>query len=429
MRINKYIRKPPVKGTPPASSKEITSIYFTLCWDNNRLIIPAKESIHYSDWNNTKFEPKAGAKNALLYSRLLNKEQKFRNLFDELEKEFGDNITREMVKRALGKRNKPKVEPEKKNKILIKDFFQQMIDDTKAGNRRSNKKLVIKRNSIKPYESTLKSYQKFEDYMRKKYFVTEISQQLVDDYEDYMCNIQVLALNTKSTYLKKFMLMVGYAQEKKLIGKDVDINVRGMIGSENSDSIYLTDSEIEDLMNNNEFSNPTYELVRDLFVSACKTGLRYSDFSKLTLEQIRNGNIYVLQTKTNAKVTIPIHPIAQRIFTKYSNGFPSCPQNQPFNDYLKEIGKNIPSLKEEFVKKITKGGKVKIEKFEKWQLLQSHTARRTYCTLEHMKGTPIFTIMAISGHKDVKTFKNYVKSSGEENADIMRKAWHDRGEV
>jgi len=44
-----------------------------------------------------------------------------------------------------------------------------------------------------------------------------------------------------------------------------------------------------------------------------------------------------------------------------------------------------------------------------------------------MKGTPIFTIMAISGHKDVKTFKNYVKSSGKENADIMRNAWKERG--
>jgi integrase len=85
--------------------------------------------------------------------------------------------------------------------------------------------------------------------------------------------------------------------------------------------------------------------------------------------------------------------------------------------------------KEEFVKKITRGGKVQIEKFEKWQLLQSHTARRTFCTLEHAKGTPIFAIMAISGHKDVKTFKNYVKSTGEENADIMRKSWLDRGEV
>jgi hypothetical protein len=196
-----------------------------------------------------------------------------------------------------------------------------------------------------------------------------------------------------------------------------------------SNSIYLTDAEIEDLNSYNKFSNPTHEVVRDLFVAACKTGLRYSDFSKLTQEQIRNGNIYVLQSKTKAKVTIPIHPIAQRIFDKYAAGFPSCPTNQPFNDYLKEIGKNIPSLKKPFMKKITKGGQVQVEKYEKWQLLQSHSARRTYCTLEHMKGTPIFTIMAISGHKDVKVFKNYVKSSGEENAEIMRNAWRERGEV
>ena len=72
---------------------------------------------------------------------------------------------------------------------------------------------------------------------------------------------------------------------------------------------------------------------------------------------------------------------------------------------------------------------MQVEKYEKWQLLQSHSARRTYCTLEHMKGTPIFTIMAISGHKDVKVFKNYVKSNGEENADIMRNAWKERGEI
>ena len=32
-------------------------------------------------------------------------------------------------------------------------------------------------------------------------------------------------------------------------------------------------------------------------------------------------------------------------------------------------------------------------------------------------------------HKDVKVFKNYVKSNGEENADIMRNAWKERGEI
>ncbi len=423
MRLNMYIRNPQREGG-------ITSIYFTIVWCSKRLILQAGESIDRSDWNNKKFEPKQNSDNAQLIGRLSKLEQKIRDTFEKLEDEHGvDSITPEMLKNAITKKNVTKSQPEKKQRILITAFFQQFIDDTKAGKRKSNNKLQIKADSIKSYGSTLRSFEKFERYIGKKYFLNNISQQLIEDYEDYLSNIQGLALNTKSTYLKKFGLMIDYAIENKLIDKGLELNWKGMLGAENSDSIYLSDKEIEDLMNYNKFSNPTYEVVRDLFVAACKTGLRYSDFSKLTQEQIRNGNIYVLQTKTKAKVTIPIHPIAQRIFDKYAAGFPQCPTNQPFNDYLKEIGKNIPSLKKPFLKKITRGGQVQVEKYEKWQLLQSHSARRTYCTLEHMKGTPIFTIMAISGHKDVKVFKNYVKSSGEENAEIMRNAWRERGEI
>jgi integrase len=421
MRLNMYIRNPKMIG--------ITSIYFTITW-GRRLIYQVGESIHTSEWNNKKYEPKQNAENAGLIGRLAKAEQKVRDAFEKLENELGvANITPQLLRDAINKKTITKSLPEKKQRMLITAFFQQFIDDTKAGKRKSINKLIIKQNSIKPYGSSLSSFEKFEEHVGRKFYLTHISQQLIEDFEDYLSNILGLALNTKSTYLKKFGLMVDYAIEKKLIDKGLELNWQGMLGAENSDSIYLTDAEIEDLMNYNKFSNPTHEVVRDLFVAACKTGLRYSDFSNLTKEQIRNGNIYVLQSKTKAKVTIPIHPIAQRIFDKYAAGFPSCPTNQPFNDYLKEIGKNIPSLKKQFMKKITKGGQVKVEKYEKWQLLQSHSARRTYCTLEHMKGTPIFTIMAISGHKDVKVFKNYVKSSGEENAEIMRNAWRERGEV
>ena len=422
MKLNKYIRNPKHEG--------ITSIYYTIVWCCNRLILQAGESIHTSEWNNKKFEPKQNSDNAMLIGRLTKLEQKIRCAFEKLEDEHGiDSITPIMLKNVIIRKSVTKNPPEKKQRIIITSFFRQFIDDTKAGKRKSNNKLRIKADSIKSYGSTLRSFEKFEEYIGKSYYLNNVSQQLIEDYEDYLSNIQGLALNTKSTYLKKFGLMIDYAIENKLIDKGIELNWKGMLGSENSDSIYLTDNEIEDMMSHNEFSNPTYEVVRDLFIAACKTGLRYSDFSNLTQEQIRNGNIYVLQTKTKAKVTIPIHPIAQRIFDKYSAGFPPCPTNQPFNDYLKEIGKKIPSLKTEFLKKITRGGQVQVEKYEKWQLLQSHTARRTYCTLEHMKGTPIFTIMAISGHKDVKVFKNYVKSNGEENADIMRNAWRERGEI
>jgi len=53
--------------------------------------------------------------------------------------------------------------------------------------------------------------------------------------------------------------------------------------------------------------------------------------------------------------------------------------------------------------------------------LQSHTARRTFCTGELLNGTDIPIIMAISRHKDVKTFLSYVKASSEVMAEKIKK--------
>jgi integrase len=265
--------------------------------------------------------------------------------------------------------------------------------------------------------------------MKCKYYVDELSQQIVEDFEDYLTNIHGLALNTKSTYLKKFKLLISYAKQKGMLDKTVEIDFTGLTRRENSDTIYLTEIEVDALLELSEFSDKTEELVRDIFVLACRTGLRYSDFSTLSIDQIRNGSIYVIQQKTNEKVTIPIHVTAQRILDKYRNGFPPCPLNQPFNDYLKIIGKRIPSLEQVFPKRITKVGRVQVLNIMKWKLLQCNTARRTFCTIGHMKGTPIAIIMGISGHKDVKKFLSYVKSSTDEKAEQLRELWKERGEI
>lgn len=425
MRVKKYIRNREGAG--------VTSIYFCLCWNNKRLRVPANESIYTNDWSNKRYEPKGGQNNASLASRLFKKEQKFRDAFDRLLLEVGDarEISTEMLQQAIGARVKG-VAMTKKNRIkrtLVSTFFQQLIDDTTIGVRRSVQKLTIKPNSIKPYQSCLKVYLLFEEYMQCKYYVDELCQQVVEDFEDYLTNIHGLALNTKSTYLKKFKILITYAKQKGVLAKNVEIDFTGLTRRENSDSIYLTEAEVDALIALSEFSDKTEELVRDIFVLACRTGLRYSDFSKLSIDQIRNGSIYVIQQKTNEKVTIPIHATAQLILDKYTNGFPACPLNQPFNDYLKIIGKRIPSLAQIFAKRITKAGRVQVLNVIKWKLLQCHTARRTFCTIEHMKGTPISIIMGISGHKDVKTFLNYVKSSSDEKAEQLRELWKERGEI
>lgn len=42
-----------------------------------------------------------------------------------------------------------------------------------------------------------------------------------------------------------------------------------------------------------------------------------------------------------------------------------------------------------------------------------------------LMGIPVLTIMAISGHKTEKSFRTYIKASGEEHAQIMRTHWEN----
>ena len=207
--------------------------------------------------------------------------------------------------------------------------------------------------------------------------------------------------------------------DKKLLA-DIKLCLRG----ERSDSIYLNDSEIDDLLKIKTFKSPTHELVRDYALIGFKTGLRFSDFSRIKPEHINNGMIQITQKKVMERVTVPIHPIVADIFKKYPKGLPKCISNQHFNEYLKEICEPVPSLQKVFEKKITRENEVVIEKFKKWQLVQSHTCRRSFATNEYRRGTPVITIMAITGHKSEKTFLNYIKMDGAEHAELMQQGWN-----
>ncbi|HVG41728.1 MAG TPA: hypothetical protein VM888_08955 [Chitinophagaceae bacterium] len=69
------------------------------------------------------------------------------------------------------------------------------------------------------------------------------------------------------------------------------------------------------------------------------------------------------------------------------------------NAYLKEIGKQIPSLADTFKKSITKWGVQIDDTIIKWKLLTTHNVRRSFAINEYLAGTPSITIMAITNHK------------------------------
>ena len=56
-----------------------------------------------------------------------------------------------------------------------------------------------------------------------------------------------------------------------------------------------------------------------------------------------------------------------------------------------------------------------------YDLVSSHTGRRTFCTLMMKKNVPIDMIMSVSGHKSYKNFFRYLKMKPTQYAEEIRK--------
>lgn len=197
--------------------------------------------------------------------------------------------------------------------------------------------------------------------------------------------------------------------------------------SEEVDNIYLSITEINTLYKFDFSKNERLEKVRDLFVMGCFTGARFSDWSKITPENIqikrdKNDTPYEMliltPQKTGAKsepLIIPVHPIVKEILNKYNDELPKVPVSQNVNRYIKEVAK-LAGINESIQLNNSKSTK---KAAEKWELVVTHTARRSFATNAFKSGIPTLSIMRITGHKTESSFMKYIKIKNEENAFLV----------
>ena len=165
--------------------------------------------------------------------------------------------------------------------------------------------------------------------------------------------------------------------------------------------------------------NKKLERVRDLFIIGCYTGLRFSDFIQLTKGNIIDDNKVKIRTqKTKDTVIIPLHPYVREILERYKWNIPDPITNQKMNKYLKEIGEDA-KIKGKIQVRITKGGELKKSTPDKFSLISTHTARRSFASNCYLAGIPAITIMKVTGHKSEGSFLRYIRISQEENANKL----------
>lgn len=223
--------------------------------------------------------------------------------------------------------------------------------------------------------------------------------------------------NNIGKHVKNIKTFISWAINKELITKSGFLSSKVVVFNKTAETVYLNNSEIE-LIANLDLEKHKLEVIRDLFFIGVYTGLRISDYSSITENNIINheGNKFlkVSTKKTNKVVVIPLHHRVDQILTKYNNKPPKVSEPH-FNRAIKELGK-LAGINEPITITKTKGGKTFSRAYEKYLLLQSHTARRTFCTNAYLADMPTIDIMAISGHTSEKTFLSYIKVTPEQRA-------------
>jgi integrase len=234
-----------------------------------------------------------------------------------------------------------------------------------------------------------------------------------------------LAVNTIGKKIQTLKIFLNAAKEEGKNSYDAYKSKKFVAMSEESETIYLNESELTTLFNKDLSKNTAQERVRDLFLVGCWTGCRFSDIAQITPESISEGLISLKQYKTGKRVLIPLHPVVTAILNKYEGRLPEAISNQKFNKSLKEIAKDA-GINEMTHKAITKGGVKVSTAYKKHELVTTHTARRSFATNLYKSGFPSISIMAITGHTTEKSFLKYIKVTPDEHAKKLQLHWDNR---
>lgn len=230
--------------------------------------------------------------------------------------------------------------------------------------------------------------------------------------DDYFVKHLGLGNSTINSMLKKLKQFLKYIHKNGKLNPAIDFEELKSLVEIEPFKISLKENEVQQLMEVDLSHNPRLDRVRDLFALEIFTGQRFSDISKmLDPKNINEEGITIYQQKTNERVFIPAHPKLKshlkNILAKYGNHYPEI-SNQKFNAYLKEIFKELGFNQIHTWEVIS--GKTKTQKSDyRYNLIGSHTGRRTFSTLALKNGIPAEIIMKISGHKKYDQFKEYVK--------------------
>jgi integrase len=292
----------------------------------------------------------------------------------------------------------------------ITEFIEKYYETvgTKTGRKLSEK-------NINEYIILKKRLQEFAAVSNKKDFeINEVNEMFIADFEIFLTDSKNYMVNTIGNYLKCFRAVLNkynlYNPKNKITVPKITVM------KEETFNTYLTDSELEKIWLL-DLSKSVLNKARNTLLLLSYTASRLSDVQKLIDPQnIKDRKITYYQQKTGVQVVVPFIYHTEEVIAKCRTE--GMIVNKRLNGYIKKICE-LAGINETVTKQYTKGGKRIVKHIPKYELITSHSGRRSCCTNYKNIGIDPLSIMKISGHKQLATLQKYICTSNEENADLI----------
>lgn len=360
-----------------------TSVMLRIYLNNERLSLGSTGiSVKSSQWDKEKERIKGRTTEALNTNlQLDNIASELQSIFRRIE--MSDVVSLERIKSEfLGK---------KEEIDTLMQLFEKHNGD------------VAKQVGVSVGKATLQKYnvckRHFSEFLEKQYKrsdlkLTELTYVVIREFDLYLRTEVGQNPNTATKTMKTFKTITLLGQKMGVLLHDPFMNHRFHIEPVNRG--FLTDEEILCIAHK-QINIPRLELIRDIFIFSCFTGLAYIDVSNLTPDHIVTlGDkqwIMTQRQKTSVETNVLLLDIPKAIIAKYGgktyrNGklFPML-TNQKTNSYLKEIA-DICSIKKN---------------------LTFHLARHTFATMSLSKGVPMESVSKMLGHTNIRTTQIYAR--------------------
>lgn len=372
-------------------------IYVRLTVNGQRLEFSSKKFIEKTKWSSELAKMKGNTEEArsinsyldMMRSKVLSAEMELLHKEEELSIENFQSILLE----------------KNKNHRMLVPVFQD--------HNNKMKELIGKKyapGTLQRFEVTLNHIQNF---LQWKYNVTDIRIDKVDhcfitELEFYLRSVKNCSNNTSVKYVRNFRKIIKICLNNDWLEKNPFSKYEGKVIE--VDKEFLTEEEIQKIYTK-KFINTRLELVKDIFIFCCFTGLAYIDVQQLRKDHLGigiDGNKWIFKNrqKTDTRSKIPLLPIAEELIQKYSD-HPKCINedrilpvlsNQKMNSCLKEIG-DVCGIQKE---------------------ITFHMARHSFATSVTLtNGVPIESVSKMLGHKSLRTTQHYAKIVDKRVSDDM----------